>query len=160
MNTLGEEAAPLASVNHRCPAEDNPEQIEPFIDEIVRLEPPGTAVRRWANEDVIIFGCPIPAGSRLSLCVPVIGREAGDEVSVTDDGRIRRKPSWGFGVGRHRCPASGFVRMRLAVLLTEWLGRIPEFELEPGFTPRIVNFRRIQDELATLPLRWSASGVP
>jgi hypothetical protein len=39
------------------------------------------------------------------------------------------------------------------VIIEEWLRRIPEFELEEGFTPEIVvTLGAIK--LASLPLRW------
>jgi cytochrome P450 len=36
------------------------------------------------------------------------------------------------GLGIHRCIGSNLARMEIAVVLEEWLARIPEFRLAPG----------------------------
>jgi cytochrome P450 len=112
-------------------------------------------VPRSTTEEVVIIGCSIPAGARVDLCVAEINGASGDAVSMSGDGKIRPQRSWSFGVGRHRCPASNFARMELGAMLTEWLCRITEFELEPGFTAEIVFDHA--ERLTSLPLRWARS---
>jgi cytochrome P450 len=36
-----------------------------------------------------------------------------------------------FGLGIHRCIGSNLARMEIRVALREWLGRFPEFRLDP-----------------------------
>jgi hypothetical protein len=38
--------------------------------------------------------------------------------------------------------------------LTEWLNRIPDFELKPGFTPTVVQKPTSVTHLRRLKLRW------
>ena len=40
--------------------------------------------------------------------------------------------------------------MELALIVDEWLKRVPEFKLAPGFTPKIVG--RGEDKLVSPPL--------
>jgi hypothetical protein len=44
--------------------------------------------------------------------------------------------------------------MGLEAFVSEWLKRIPEFEVEPGFTPSIVHHGGVT-RLDALPLRWA-----
>ena len=41
------------------------------------------------------------------------------------------------GGGPHRCVGSHLARMEMNVVVTEWLRRIPYFELSPGYRPKI-----------------------
>jgi cytochrome P450 len=51
------------------------------------------------------------------------------------DGKLHRH--WGFGGGPHRCLGSNLARLELRLVLTEWLRRIPDFAVAPGFDPLI-----------------------
>jgi cytochrome P450 len=52
------------------------------------------------------------------------------------DGRLHKH--WGFGGGPHRCLGAHLARMELKLVLTEWLRRVPDFEVAPGYTPEII----------------------
>ena len=52
------------------------------------------------------------------------------------DGKVHKH--WGFGGGTHRCLGSHLARMELNLVVSEWLRRIPAFELPPGYRPQIV----------------------
>jgi cytochrome P450 len=89
------------------------------------------------------------------LCLGAINRDGSDDISTNDivmDGKVHRH--WGFGGGPHRCLGSHLARMELTLVVNEWLSRIPEFEVEPGFTPEI-NFPAMTYSLVSLPLRWA-----
>lgn len=60
---------------------------------------------------------------------------------------------WGFGGGPHRCLGSHLARMEMTLIVTEWLRRVPDFEVEPGCTPQIV-FPAQTFGLPSLPLRF------
>jgi cytochrome P450 len=59
------------------------------------------------------------------------------------------------GAGPHRCIGASLARIEIQALLGEWLKRIPDFEVEPGFTPTIGHDEEGPTCLAALPLRWS-----
>lgn len=133
---------------------DKPKQIRVFIEEIVRLEPSAPVAPRVTTEVVTVGGMMLPAGSQVKLCMAAVNRDGSDAVSTDElvmDGKVHRH--WGFGGGPHRCLGSHLARIELTVLVGEWLKRIPEFELAPGYTPEI-RFPSKVFALTTLPLQF------
>lgn len=115
------------------------EQVKVFIEEIVRLEPPAPVLPRMTTREVTIGGITLPAESPVRLPIAAINRDDSDEISanhVVMDGKVHKH--WGFGGGPHRCLGSHLARMELTLIINEWLRRVPDFELAPGFVPRIV----------------------
>ena len=135
----------------------DPAQLPAFIEEIFRLEPPGPAIPRVTTRDVTIGGVTIPAHSSVWLALEAAGREnGGDEIATGGSGEIQRQRNWAFGGGMHRCLGMHLARLEMAAFLTEWLSRIPDFELEPGFTPAVVHKPTSVTHLESLMLRWEA----
>jgi cytochrome P450 len=137
----------------RATLRDNPSQMSVFVEEIVRLEPPAPMVPRVTTAEVTIGDITLPPDTQVRLCIGAINRDDSDSISTNDvvmDGKVHRH--WGFGGGPHRCLGSHLARMEMTLIIGEWLNRIPEFSLEPGFTPEIV-FPANTFALARLPLR-------
>jgi cytochrome P450 len=129
-----------------------PEQVKVFVEEIVRLEPPAPVVPRVTTTEVTIGGVTLPAGSSVRLCLGAINRDGSDDISsdaVVMDGKVHRH--WGFGGGPHRCLGSHLARLELSLITTEWLNRVPEFHVAPGFQPQIA-FPAQTFALTELPL--------
>ncbi|BBX96443.1 cytochrome P450 [Mycobacterium lacus] len=134
---------------------DEPKQTRVFIEEIVRLEPSAPVAPRITTDLVNVGGMTLPAGSPVRLCMAAVNRDGSDAMSTDElvmDGKVHRH--WGFGGGPHRCLGSHLARLELTLVVGEWLKRIPEFELAPGYTPEI-RFPSKSFALKTLPLRWS-----
>ncbi|KAA1250914.1 cytochrome P450 [Mycobacterium simiae] len=134
---------------------DDPKQIRVFIEEIVRLEPSAPVAPRVTTQIVHVGGMTLPAGSRVRLCMAAVNRDGTDAISTDElvmDGKVHRH--WGFGGGPHRCLGSHLARLELTMLVGEWLTRIPDFDLVPGYTPEI-HFPSKSFALKALPLRWS-----
>jgi cytochrome P450 len=129
----------------------NTDLIPGFVEEVLRLEPPVPVIGRMTTEPVTVAGVTIPAGSPVRLCVGAVNRDGGDDASedVVLDGRLHKH--WGFGGGPHRCLGSHLARMELNLVLAEWLRRIPDFELAPGYRP-VVSWPAATLSLSTLPL--------
>ncbi|PQM48464.1 Putative cytochrome P450 143 [Mycobacterium talmoniae] len=107
------------------------------------------------TESVSVGGMTLPAGTPVRLCMAAVNRDGSDPTSTDDlvmDGKLHRH--WGFGGGPHRCLGSHLARLELTVVVEEWLQRIPEFELVPGYTPEIA-FPAMTFALKTLPLQWA-----
>lgn len=132
---------------------EKPDLIGAFVEEMIRLEPPAPVVGRVTTEAVTVAGVTLPAGAQVRLCLGAINRDGSDAVSGDDlvmDGKLHKH--WGFGGGPHRCLGSHLARMELNLVVTEWLRRIPEFELAPGFRPEI-RWPSATCTLPRLPLR-------
>ena len=136
---------------------EDPAQIPALVEEVLRLETPGPAIPRFTTREVEIGGVTIPAHRNVWLALEAAGREnGGDEISTDDNGEVRRQRHWAFGAGMHRCLGMHLARLEIAEFVSEWLGRIPQFELEPGFAPAIVHKPTGVSHLGSLMLRWKA----
>jgi cytochrome P450 len=137
----------------RTTLREDPDQMGVFVEEIVRLEPPAPMLPRVTTAEVTIGDITLPHDTRVRLCIGAINRDDSDAISTDDvvmDGKVHRH--WGFGGGPHRCLGSHLARMELTLIVGEWLRRIPEFSLEPGYEPQIV-FPANTFGIRSLPLR-------
>jgi cytochrome P450 len=139
---------------------DHPDQIGAFVEELLRLETPFPFIGRFTTEEVTIAGVTVPAGSVVALCLASTNLDDGEKssVTVTDDGKIRRKPHRSFGAGVHRCLGKALARMELSVIVAEWLRAVPDFELERDFTPSFTFTQGGAVTPSSLPLRWERPG--
>lgn len=152
--TIGSAIAELARrPDLRSGLRGNPDAIAVFVEELIRLEPAAPVVGRVTTRPVVVAGVELPAGTDIRLCLGAINRDDADEHSVNDfvlDGKLHRH--WGFGGGPHRCLGSHLARMELKLVVAEWLDRIPDFTLAPGYVPEI-NWPSPTCSLPRLPLR-------
>jgi cytochrome P450 len=139
----------------RAQLREDPAQIPVFAEEIFRLESPGPAIPRLTTKKVEVGGVEIPAFSPVWLALEAAGRtNGGDEISRGPDGEVRRQRHWAFGAGMHRCLGMHLARLEMDAFVTEWLHRIPDFEVKPGFTPAVVHKPTSVTHLRRLKLRW------
>ena len=137
----------------RAALRDDPKQTAVFVEEIVRLEPPAPFLPRVTTAVVTLGNITLPADTQVRLCIGAINRDDSDAISTNDvvmDGKVHRH--WGFGGGPHRCLGSHLARMELTLIVDEWLRRIPDFSVEPGYEPEVV-FPSNTFSLRRLPLR-------
>jgi cytochrome P450 len=145
----------------RAQLREDPAQIPEFVEEMLRLESPGPAIPRMTTREVDIGGVTIPAHSAVWLALEAAGRaNGGDEISRAGNGEIQRQRHWAFGGGMHRCLGLHLARLEMATFLTEWLSRIPNFEVEPGFSPSVMHKPTSVTHLGSLMLRWSDDSQP
>lgn len=139
---------------------DNPDTTGAFVEEVIRLEPAAPVLGRVTTRAVTVAGVTLPAGSNVRLCVGAINRDGSDPHSGDDlviDGKLHKH--WGFGGGPHRCLGAHLARMELKLVVTEWLARIPRFELSPGYVPEIT-WPSATCSLRDLPLEIASEKTP
>lgn len=123
--------------DHRRQIVEDPSVIPNAVEELLRWETPVTQTPRVATADGEILGCPISAGSFVSVqlgAANVDTDELPDAMEVRFDREVNRHLAFGGGV--HRCLGSHLARRELRIALREWHRRIPDYEIEPGLELR------------------------
>jgi cytochrome P450 len=110
----------------------DPELIPPFVEEVLRLEPPANGIYRIAQHDVVLDGVEIPAGSSV-LLVYASGNRDPDQFERPDEcepGRAGSSPHLAFGFGEHYCVGAGLARAETRIALTCLLARCADLRLD------------------------------
>ena len=135
---------------------DNPELMEPAIEEMLRHQTPVMMVPRIIAQDFELGGVHMAAGDSATLMIGAANcdrAEFDDPTEVVLDREANRHLA--FGGGPHRCLGSHLARLELRVALQEFHKRIPEYAIAEGteihFSPGI----RQADHL---PLVFPVSG--
>lgn len=115
----------------------DPSVIPAAVEELLRMDGPVVMLPRVASEDVELGGHIIPAGSEVQVAIAVANRDPAEHADPDEIDLRRQERHHAFGVGPHRCLGSHLARMEMREVLAEWHRRIPEYQLAPGFTPRV-----------------------
>ena len=134
----------------------NPDRIVDAVEEFCRRFPIGVNTRE-IREDFELEGVLLKAGELITT--PQI-LHAFDESEYPDPLTVDIDRNWGgnsaFGHGIHRCPGSFLAKKEVQILVEEWLARIPDFAIAPGFKVEIDP--GISSTIRSLMLRWPAEG--
>ena len=115
-----------------------PEVAIAFIEEVLRLEPPSPLFPRRTVDDVEVCGVAIPAGSLVMLNVATANRDPERQaVPDTIDLEHAERGHLSLGGGVHRCLGSHLARRELRLVLEEFHRLIPDYDVEPGFEPKV-----------------------
>lgn len=109
----------------------NPQKIEPFIEEVLRLESPFHGHFRITRRDTEVAGHPLPAGSRVMLLWSAANRD-GEHYAEPDTINLDRpapKQHVAFGYGIHFCIGAALARMEARVALETLLKQTSELRL-------------------------------
>jgi len=118
---------------------DDPARMPGAIEELLRYYCPSESLTRTVSRDVELGGRQLRKGDRLWLIWISANRDPAvfdraDEVVIDRDPDTN--PHLAFGLGGHRCIGMHLARVEAAVMLTEVLRRIPDYEIDPdGFAP-------------------------
>jgi cytochrome P450 len=141
--------------DYRLQLVENPSIIPSAVEELLRWESVVPAGMRRAKEDVELLGCPIKAGTAISLGWAPSNFDPAqfpDPLQVQFDRQPNRH--FAFGAGVHRCLGSHLARRELRVTLREWHRRIPEYSLKPGSE---VEYQTLMRSVENLMLVWPTS---
>ncbi|MDE0237633.1 MAG: cytochrome P450 [bacterium] len=110
------------------------------VEETLRWETSVTMVARVATTDIEIGGCPVPAGSSVSI---INGSASRDEARWADPAEwdLDREPQqhMAFGTGPHQCLGMHLARMELEVGINAVLDRLPNLRLDPGADTPVIS---------------------
>lgn len=109
-----------------------PDLIDPFLDECLRLESPFRGHYRHVLADTTLGGVDLPAGSTLLLLWGAANRDPArfEEPDVLDLGRDGVRQHLAFGRGIHFCVGSALARLEATVAIHALLTRTSSFRLD------------------------------
>ena len=137
---------------HRQQLIDEPALIPNALEELMRRHHIAN-VARVVIRDMDYKGVPFKAGDIVLTPTTLAGldeRRYPDAMTV--DFRRGDRKHLVFGRGPHQCIGSFLARTELKVFLTEWLKRIPHFEVKAGEQP--VAMPGKANRVSYLPLTW------
>lgn len=139
---------------HRRALAGNPELLTDAVDEIARRF--GTSnLGRMAREDTTLGDVALSKGDVIVGIFPLAGLdETVNPDPMTVDFTRKRRRHLAFGVGPHTCIGNHLARREIRIFLEEWLGRIPDFHLTPGTTPKMTT--GLVNSVEELHLSWEA----
>lgn len=110
----------------------NRSAVVPFVDEVLRWDPPTHSVPRIAAEDTVIGGVAIPAGSVVTLCPAAANRDPAvwDHPDRFDMHRPQKAPAT-FGYGMHYCLGRELARLEMTAMLDAVLDVLPTMRFAP-----------------------------
>ncbi len=112
---------------------DNPELMDPAIEEMLRQQTPVMMVPRVIAQDFELGGVQMTKGDSAIL---MIGAANADESEFERSGEVvldrEANRHLAFGGGPHRCLGSHLARMELRVALEEFHKRIPDYKIADG----------------------------
>jgi cytochrome P450 len=128
---------------------DDPELMNPAIEEMLRQQTPVMMIPRIIAQDCELGGVQMSAGDSATLMIGAANVDESEFVSPGDvllDRESNRHLA--FGGGPHRCLGSHLARMELRVALEEFHKRIPEYKIADGielhFSPGIRQAENLQ----------------
>jgi cytochrome P450 len=110
-----------------------PEDLAPFIEEVLRFESPVQRLQRFAMRETNIGGVRIAAGASVEVLVGSANRDPA-QFDEPDEFRIDRYPNRhiAFGVGPHFCLGGQLAKLEVTAVLSAMLETLPNFTLLNG----------------------------
>lgn len=137
---------------------DNPDNLTNAVEELLRRFPTVTGPGRYVIKDTVFHDVEMKKGDHILMPRPMYNFDHRlFEDPMTVDFRRPRPIHASFGTtgGPHRCPGSFLARTEMAMFLTEWLNRIPDFRVKPGVD--VVYKGGFNVSIESLPLQWDVA---
>ena len=108
---------------------------------------------RTLLKDIEMRGVKMKAGDKVMSILPACNYDPEVFPNPLEvDFNRPRKPILSFAGGVHSCMGAHLARLEIRIGLQEWLRRIPDFDLKPGFHPEFRPGGVVGPE--HLPLVW------
>ena len=136
--------------------------VEPFVEEVLRLESPTQGLYRQAAVDTEINGVEIPQGGVVHVRYAAANRDERmfPDPDQVDLQRANVRRHLAFSAGEHHCPGHGLSRLEQRMALTGVLDRLSDLRLAPGRN----DFRHqpgfVLRALNELHLEWTPASAP
>jgi cytochrome P450 len=129
--------------------------VPKLVEEVLRTEPPVTAMFRTATRDVELLGRQIRQGDRIALFFAAANRDA-DVFERPDELDIDRisNPHVAFGLGTHRCAGSSLARLQVRIAVERLLTRLSPFQVPAG--AEVEYMTAAQRGPSSIPLEFGA----
>ncbi|MEM7139471.1 MAG: cytochrome P450 [Actinomycetota bacterium] len=115
-----------------------PDTIDVFVEEILRLEAPVQILARAVLDDTEITGCPMRVGDRVVFGLAAANRDPA--VHIDPDAFRLDRPSprdhLAFGGGPHICPGATLARLETRLLLEALIAAVSAIRLIDDFVPQ------------------------
>ncbi len=111
---------------------DDPDLLEPAVEELLRLTSPVQGLARTTTRPVHLHGTTVPAGAMVLLGYGSANRderEFGPTAADLDVGRSAPRMLT-FGYGAHHCLGAAAARLQSRIALEELLARCPDFAVD------------------------------
>jgi cytochrome P450 len=111
---------------------DHPEEIELFVDEVLRIEPPVQGLFRYCVRDTEVNGTPVPAGAIIWMVYGAGNRdpEQFEDPDKFDPKRENAYQGIAFGAGRHFCPGQPLAKLEAKITIEEVFKRMKNIRLK------------------------------
>ena len=118
-----------------------PEQVDMFVEEALRLESPFRQMLRSVPRDTTLGGVDIPADSTALLMFAAGNRDPAqfDDPDSVDLTRGSPKRHLAFGHGIHFCVGAALARIEARAVLQAVLEQTRDFTLDPDYRPQWVD---------------------
>jgi cytochrome P450 len=106
-----------------------PELLDAFVEETLRLHPPEHTLARVTTAEAELGGVRIPAGAAVRLCVAAANRDPArfTEPAALLPERANSRQHLSFGGGVHRCVGAGLAHAEMTAALRVLLRLAPRF---------------------------------
>jgi cytochrome P450 family 130 len=111
---------------------DDPRQLVPALEELLRMTSPVQGLSRTTTCDVDLHGLTIPVGSKVHLLYGSANRDSREFGSSADELDVTRtfRRMLTFGNGPHHCIGAAAARLQGRVALGELLDQFPDFRVD------------------------------
>ena len=124
---------------------ENPDLIEPMVEEVLRYQAPIQINNRRANSDQILSGVTIPADTTVHMMINAANRDPA-QFSNPDRFDITRRPNrhLSFGLGVHICAGNALARVEAQIAFQRLFRRFPKLALTiPAVIAPRLRFREV-----------------